>query len=46
MGALIAVWTNGQASQVLYRLHPSREYEYLTDIPKNGESVEDLKKKN
>jgi len=45
MGALIAVWTNGQASQVLYRLHPSREYEYLTDIPKNGESVEDLKKK-
>jgi type I restriction enzyme M protein len=45
MGALIAVWTNGQASQVLYRLHPSREYEYLTDIPRNGESVEDLKKK-
>lgn len=45
MGALIAVWTNGQASQVLYRLHPSREYEYLSDIPKNGESVEDLKKK-
>lgn len=24
MGALIAVWTNGQASQVLYRLHPSK----------------------
>jgi len=45
MGALIAVWTNGQASQVLYRLHPSREYEYLSDIPRNGESVEDLKKK-
>ncbi len=45
IGALIAVWTNGQASQVLYRLHPSREYEYLSDIPKNGESVEDLKKK-
>jgi len=45
MGALIAVWTNGQVSQVLYRLHPSREYEYLSDIPKNGESVDDLKKK-
>jgi len=45
MGALIAVWTNGQVSQVLYRLHPSREYEYLFDIPKNGESVDDLKKK-
>jgi len=45
MGALIAVWTNGQASQILYRLHPSKEYEYLSDIPKNGESVEDVKKK-
>lgn len=45
MGALIAVWTNGQVSQVLYRLHSSREYEYLSDIPKNGESVDDLKKK-
>lgn len=41
-GAELGVWTNGQDNFILYRSYPQEFVDTLRDIPKEGESPEDL----